>query len=108
MPKITLTDASLRSLKAPEKGQLDFWDESLPSFGVRISSSGSKFFMLNVDNTRRSLGRFLLGVFGLAQARKEAKNLMAERRLGSTRSLMLRCCSMRMVAVPIKKHAPAH
>jgi hypothetical protein len=82
MPKISLSDASLRSLKI-DQGQVDFWDAHLPSFGVRVSPT-SKTFMLNIGNSRRSLGRYLPGVFGLSDARTEAKRIMAERTLGRT------------------------
>ena len=54
MPKVALSDALIRALTAPEKGQLDFWDESLPSFGLRVSQGGSKTFILNIANSRRT------------------------------------------------------
>jgi integrase len=88
MPKISLNDASLRSLKV-DAGQADFWDQHLPSFGVRVSPT-SKTFMVNIGNSRRSLGRYLPGVFGLADARTEAKRLLAERTLGKVAPSRLR------------------
>jgi hypothetical protein len=36
MPKIRLTDIVVRNLKAPERGQLDYWDASASRFGVRV------------------------------------------------------------------------
>ena len=44
---------------------------------MRVGASGSKIFMLNVDNTRRSIGRY--GIVSLSEARTEAKRLLAER-----------------------------
>jgi hypothetical protein len=76
MPKIRLDDTKLLSLRAPQS-QLDYWDQSLAGFGVRLGASGSKIFMLNVDNTRRSIGRY--GIVSLSEARPEAKRLLAER-----------------------------
>jgi integrase len=67
----------------PTKGQADFWDSKLPSFGVRVSQGGSKTFVLKVNNTRRTLGRY--GIITLAEARTEAKRLLAEKTLGKTR-----------------------
>ncbi len=83
MPKLALSDAKLRSLSPPEKGQRDFWDTALKGFGVRVSQGGSKTFILNIDNSRRSLGRY--GVISLAEARDAAKRVLAERTLGHVR-----------------------
>lgn len=83
MPKIALNDLKLRSLPSPEKGQRDYWDASLPGFGVRISQGGSKTFVLNIDNARRTLGRY--GILTLSEARTEAKRILAERTLGRVR-----------------------
>jgi Arm DNA-binding domain len=83
MPKIALSDTGLRSLKAPAKGTADYWDKSLPSFGVRISQGGTKTFVLNLDKARRKIGRF--PVLSLADARTEAKRILAERTLGRVR-----------------------
>ena len=83
MPKIAISDFSLRSLKPPERGQLDYWDERFPSFGIRLSQGGSKTFILNIHNSRRSIGRYPL--ISLAQARTEARRLLAEKTLGKVR-----------------------
>lgn len=83
MPKLALSDLKLRSLPTPEKGQKDYWDASLPGFGIRISQGGSKTFILNIDNARRTIGRF--GILSLAEARGEAKRILAERTLGRVR-----------------------
>lgn len=83
MPKISLSDAVLRSLPAPEAGQLDYWDSVLTSFGVRVSQGGSKTFILNVSNSRRTIGRY--PVLSLAEARTEAKRMLAEKTLGKLR-----------------------
>lgn len=83
MPKLALNDLKLRSISPPEKGQQDYWDTSLPGFGVRVSQGGSKTFILNIDNARRSIGRF--GIITLSEARGEAKRILAERTLGRVR-----------------------
>jgi integrase len=71
------------SLKAPEKGQRDFWDTTLKSFGVRVSQGGSKTFILKRDNRRITIGRY--PVLSLSEARTEAKRIMAEATLGRLR-----------------------
>ena len=76
------TDIAIRALKAPETGQRDYWDDNLSGFGIRVSHGGTKTFILLLNGNRRSLGRFPL--VSLAQARQDAKKLMAERELGRT------------------------
>jgi integrase len=83
MPSVRLNDLSLRSLKPPPKGQTDFWDSSLPSFGCRVSQGGTKTFLLKHRNRRITLGRY--PVITLQHARGEAKRLLAEFTLGRLR-----------------------
>ena len=46
MTKRNLTDLTLKALKAPKTGTLDVWDKSFPGFGVRVSDSGRRTFVL--------------------------------------------------------------
>jgi integrase len=81
----TLTDLSLRSLKAPAKGQFTVWDKDSP-LGVRVSQGGSKtFIVMTSSGSRKTIGRF--GVLSLAQARGEAKKRLAEKTLGIQRPI---------------------
>ncbi len=77
-----LTDISIRALKAPEKGQRDYWDDGIKGFGVRVSQGGTKSFVLLLNGNRRSLGKF--PQISLAKARADAKKLLAEVELGRT------------------------
>ena len=77
------SDVWLRALKPPAKGQQAFWDDKLACFGVRCSQGGTKTFVLKLRNEFITLGRF--GVLSLAEARAEAKRLLAERTLGKVR-----------------------
>ena len=83
MPKIAFSDVKLRSLPLPEKGQTDYWDTTLASFGLRVSQGGAKTFVLNMHNRRHTIGRY--PVISLSEARTEAKRLLAEKTLGKTR-----------------------
>jgi integrase len=83
VPNIAFSDVGLRSIKPPLLGQLDYWDNKLPGFGLRVSQGGSKTFILKRRNARITLGR--LGVLTLAEARAEAKRLLAEFTLGKLR-----------------------
>lgn len=85
MPKIQLTDISIRALKPPAKGQTTYWDKSLAGFGVRVSPGGAKTFVLVHGATRQrtTIGRH--SVISLADARTEAKRILAELTLGKAR-----------------------
>jgi integrase len=82
MTKIALSDALLRSI-TPSVGQRCYWDTKLPAFGVRVSQGGSKTFVLNRANSLITIGRF--PILTLAEARAEAKRLLAEFTLGKSR-----------------------
>ncbi len=80
-----LTDFSIRALETPLKGQKTYHDDTLPGFGIRLSQAGSKTFVLVHGRDRRkiTIGRY--GIITLAQAREEAKRLLAEFTLGKIR-----------------------
>lgn len=79
-----LTDLSIRSFPLPAQGQRDYFDDAVPGFGVRVSQGGTRSFFLFTgkahNRQRHSVGRF--GIITLAQARAEAKRLLAEQTLG--------------------------
>jgi hypothetical protein len=79
-----LTDLTIRSISPPLKGQQDYFDDALPGFGIRISQGGTRSFFLftgkKKNRERKSIGRW--GIITLAQARAEAKRILAERTLG--------------------------
>lgn len=80
-----LTDITLRSLPLPEKGQKTYPDDILPGFGVRVSQGGTKTFVVMHGPTREriTIGRY--PVLSLADARAEAKRVLAEKTLGKNR-----------------------
>ncbi len=75
MPRIKLTAAAVKRLRTPANGQVEYFDELLPSFGLRISRSGTKswFVMTRVDGKliRMTLGRH--PAVDLAEARSKAR-----------------------------------
>ena len=85
MPNASFSDVFLRSLKPPQAGQVDYWDDSFAGgcFGCRMSQGGSKTFILKKNNRRHVLGRY--PHVPLAAARKAARLLLAERTLGKVR-----------------------
>lgn len=82
MPIATLSDRSLKVLPRPEAGQTTYWDQSLSSFGVRVSQGGAKSFVVvyGPNRTRKTIGRY--PTISLKQARVKAKELLAEYTLG--------------------------
>lgn len=85
-----LTDATVRALKPPQTGQKLYRDSALGGFGVRVSQGGTKSFVVVQGKECRmtTIGQF--PVITLAQARTEAKRLMAERVLGKVRPQTIR------------------
>src|ERR1039458_5331670 len=80
-----LTEIVVRNLAAPERGQKVCRDETLPGFGVRVSQGGTKTFVLvhGADRQFTTIGRY--PIIGLADARAEAKRILAELTLGKRR-----------------------
>ena len=77
-----LTDISIRALKAPEIGYQIYNDDTVTGFGVRITASGVKSYVLThgVRRQRDTIGR--VGIITLQDARAEAKRRLAEYTLG--------------------------
>jgi hypothetical protein len=85
-----LTDISVRALPAPAHGQKTHWDDTLPNFGCRVSQGGTKSFVVQHGADRRliTIGRY--PVVALADARAEAKRILAELTLGRHRPRTVR------------------
>jgi len=85
-----LTDISVRALPLPTKGQKTHWDDTLQSFGCRVSQGGTKSFVVQHGAERRmiTIGRY--PIISLADARDEAKRLLAEMTLGKHRPRSVR------------------
>jgi integrase len=76
MPTVNLTARTIASLKPPPpKQQIDYWDDSLPGFGVRVSYRGTKTWVVmyryNGRLRRHSFGK--VAEMDLADARALAK-----------------------------------
>ena len=71
-----LTDLAVRKLPLSENGQVTYWDELTPNFGVRCSTRSKSYIVLLGEKRRRkTLGRY--PDLSLADARKQAKQLLA-------------------------------
>lgn len=80
-----LTDICIRALQPPQEGAKIIYDDALPGFGVRITKSGVKSFVLTHGRRRHreTLGR--VGIVSLKDARSAAKQILAEYTLGKHR-----------------------
>jgi integrase len=81
------TDKFIRSLKAAPPGKrVEHWDAKVPSFGVRVTDRGHKTFILYLrwPGTRWAARREIseVGVLDLEQARKRARDWLAQIQLG--------------------------
>jgi integrase len=79
MPRVTLTDRSLRTLAAPKAGRSTYLDKTLPGFGLRVTANGARSWVVVYRHQGRKR-RVTLGAhptLGLADAREKAKRLLA-------------------------------
>jgi integrase len=74
MPKIKFTDRTIAAIPHAKK-QIEFWDLSLPTFGVRVGAS-TKTFIVMRRGSRKVLGRY--PILPLAEARDRAKRFLYE------------------------------
>jgi integrase len=82
---LRLTDLTIKALSAPQSGVAVYFDDTLTGFGVRVSTGGTKSFVLTHGprRARETIGR--VGVVSLSEARAEAKRRLAEYTLGKHR-----------------------
>jgi len=75
------TDLYLRTLPAPEHGQITYKDDG-SALKVRVSQGGAKTFFVTLDGTgnKHTIGRY--PDVGLAAAREAARKLRAQKTLG--------------------------
>src|SRR5262249_46751592 len=83
--RMRFTDRGLKALPIPPKpNQFDYFDRSLPGFGLRVSYNGRKSFIVlyrcNGVKRRLTLGR--LDVLPLAAARELARDALRAAGLG--------------------------
>lgn len=84
---MALTKKTVDAAAAPASGAAFLWDDHLSGFGVRITASGVKSFVLqyrpkgSLKSRRTTIGRY--GPLTVAQARQEAQRLLASISLGA-------------------------
>lgn len=76
MPTVKFTAREVDAFKAPLSGRIEYWDDSTPGFGLRVSDSGRKTWVV-MYRLGGILKRLTLGTYpalSLADARKKAKD----------------------------------
>src|SRR5712691_10248484 len=77
------SDASLRALPTPEAGQKLYTDDTLPGFGLRVSTKTKTFVLTyGAERQRITLGRYGAAGLTLAEARQRAQRFLRDRELG--------------------------
>lgn len=81
-----LTDAKILAIRRPSEGQIEVRDQSVPGLRIRVGVTGSRTFVLRKHVVGRyrniTLGRFSER-FGLAEARKKARQLLSDIEMGA-------------------------
>src|SRR4051794_3804729 len=76
MPTISLTQRAVDALKPPPSGRVEYFDRTLPGFGLRITDAGRKTWivMYRVGGTkvRETIGT-LAAIPNVADARQRAR-----------------------------------
>jgi len=84
MPKARLTALAVDRFKPPASGQIEYFDTHLPAFGLRISYSGTKAWIVmtrvNGKLTRITLGRH--PAMSLTEAREKARAVVESAKAG--------------------------
>jgi integrase len=75
--KLRLTDIAVKKISNPDMGQVTYWDETTPGFGLRCSSKSKSFVVMYGDKRRlKTLGRY--PAMSLSDARTEAKRFFVQ------------------------------
>lgn len=85
MPTISFTARSIESLQPAAAAQVDYWDEGLAGFGIRVAPTGRKSWIVMYRASGR-LRRLTLGkypIIGLADARRLAQETLYSAAIGS-------------------------
>lgn len=70
--KLRLTDMAIKKLSYPTTGQVTYWDETTPGFGMRCSKKSKSFVVMYGERRQlKTLGRY--PHMSLADARKSAR-----------------------------------
>jgi len=78
MPTITFVARGIAGLEAPEQGRTEYFDKTIPGFGLRVTSAGHRSWIC-LYRHKGEKRRFTIGTYpqlGLADAREKAKEVL--------------------------------
>src|SRR5436190_1169213 len=81
MPSIRLTVITVANAKPPKEGRIEYWDATLPGFGLRVTAKGAKSWTM-LFRAHGRLRRMTLGHYPalpLTAARSRAREVMRDR-----------------------------
>jgi integrase len=85
MPTIKLTQPAIEKLKAPSFGRIEYWDNQLPGFGLRISETGRRtwvvMYRVGGKLVRETLGTAAV-IPSVADARTRARESLQKAQAG--------------------------
>lgn len=74
--KLHLTDLAVKKLSPPAEGQVTYWDDATPGFGLRLSARAKSYVVMYGERRQlKTLGRY--PELSLSDARKRAKLFLA-------------------------------
>src|SRR3954451_21798083 len=85
MPKARLTALAVDRFKPPAAGQIEYFDTHLPAFGLRVSYSGTKAWIV-MTRVHGKLTRITLGrhpVMSLTESREKARAVVENANAGN-------------------------
>src|SRR5438105_1073337 len=108
MPVATLTEISIRHLKAPDKGQLIYTEQSFKGFGVRVTP-GSKSYVLTYGADRRRVTLGDVSAMSLKKAREKAREILTakEDELDEKPTLIFKAARDTFLAMHVKPNNKA-
>lgn len=85
MPRLRFTVRSIDAIRAPSKGQVDYWDATTPGFGLRATTRGRKSWvvMYRHESIKRRLTLGTYPAMSLASAREAASDAIRAAAHGS-------------------------
>ena len=67
--RLRFSEVAVSRLRPPPSGEVIYWDALLPAFGLRVSHTGRKTWIVAVDGSKRRLGHFPMMTLAEARAR---------------------------------------
>lgn len=117
MPSVNMSAQWVERVKLPDQGQIDYFDEKNPGFGLRVSHGGKRAWILlyrrKGDPRKRRLTLGEYPALSLADARERMREILVERDRGADpateKQLEKKAATFEQVALEyLERHAKAN